>query len=91
MKKLLNQVTNAGYVTNSLQQKIIKIILNWLKKVLVIFHNLKEYGSHLIMQKIGKFDGKISFTPNGLEKYMNFTIHKNLFLFLTACNLRILI
>ena len=31
------------------------------------------------MQEIGKFDGKISVIPNGLEKYMAFTINKNLF------------
>ena len=49
------------------------------KKVSVIFHDLKGYDSHLIMQEIGKFDGKISVIPNGLEKYMAFTINKNLF------------
>ena len=47
------------------------------KKVLVIFHNLKGYDSHLIMQEIGKFH--ISVTPNGLEKYMAFTIIISLF------------
>ena len=30
------------------------------------------------MQEIGKFDVKISVIPNGLEKYMAFTINKNL-------------
>ena len=30
------------------------------------------------MQKIGKFDVKVSVIPNGLEKYMAFTINKNL-------------
>ena len=30
------------------------------------------------MQEIGKFDVKLSVTPNGLEKYMAFTINKNL-------------
>ena len=35
-------------------------------------------GSHLIMQEIGKLDVKVSFIPNGLEKYMAFTINKNL-------------
>ena len=47
------------------------------KKVLVIFHNLKGYDSHLIMQEIGKFH--ISVTPNRLEKYMAFTIIISLF------------
>ena len=48
------------------------------KKVSVIFHNLRGYGSHLIMQEIDKFDVKISVISNGLEKYMAFTINKNL-------------
>ena len=30
------------------------------------------------MQEISKFDVKISVIPNGLEKYMAFTINKNL-------------
>ena len=30
------------------------------------------------MQEIGKIDVKVSVIPNGLEKYMAFTINKNL-------------
>ena len=37
-----------------------------------------SYGSHLIFNKPGKFDVKIDVIPNGLEKYMVFTINKNL-------------
>ena len=48
------------------------------KKVSVIFHNLRGYDSHLIMQEIDKFDVKISVISNGLEKNMAFTINKNL-------------
>ena len=48
------------------------------KKIPVIFHNLKGYESHLIMQKIGKFNVKVNVIPNGLEKYMAFTINYNL-------------
>ena len=33
-----------------------------------------------IMQDIGKFNAKIGVIPNGLEKYMAFTINKNLVL-----------
>ena len=44
------------------------INLKLTKNVPVIFHDLKGYDSHLIMQKIGKFDVKISVIPNGLEK-----------------------
>ena len=49
------------------------------EKVPVIFHNLKGYDSHLIFKELGKFNNvKISVIPNGLEKYMAFTINKNL-------------
>ena len=40
------------------------------KKVPVIFHNLKNYDSHLIFNEIDKFDVKIKVIPNGLEKYV---------------------
>ena len=43
-----------------------------------MFHNLKNYDSHFIMQELGKFDIKISIIPNGLEKYMSFTINDKL-------------
>ena len=48
------------------------------KKILVIFHNLRGYDSHLIIKEISKFDVKGSVTSNELEKYMAFTIDKNL-------------
>ena len=48
------------------------------KIVPLIFHNLKGYDSHLIINEIGKFDVKVDVIPNGLEKYMAFTINKNL-------------
>ena len=60
------------------------------KKALVIFHNLRGYDNHLIMQEIGKFDVKVSVKPNRLEKYMVLTINKIWFLF-TAYNLWILV
>ena len=37
-------------------------------KILIVFHNLKNYGSHLIMQELGKFNFKLNVIPNGLEK-----------------------
>ena len=54
------------------------IILKITKKVPVIFHNLKGYDSHLIFKRLSKFNAKISVIPNGLEKYMAFTLNKNL-------------
>ena len=51
----------------------------------VIFYNWRGYDSHLIIREIGKFDVKVNFIPNGLVKYMAFTIN-NKFLS-TAYNL----
>ena len=48
------------------------------KKVPVIFNNLKGYDSHLIIKEISRFDVKVHAIPNGLEKYMAFTINRNL-------------
>ena len=48
------------------------------KEVPVIFHNLKACDSHFIMNEIGKVNVKVDVIPNGLEKYMAFTINKNL-------------
>ena len=42
------------------------------KNVPVIFHNSRSYDSHLIFNKLDKFNGKIDVIPNGLEKYMAF-------------------
>ena len=47
------------------------INLKFTKKISVIFYNFKGYESHLI-------DVKICVIPNRLEKYMAFTINKNL-------------
>ena len=41
-------------------------------------HNLRGYDSHLIIKDISKFDVKVSVIPKGLEKYMAFTINRNL-------------
>ena len=46
-------------------------------KIPIIFHNLKNYDSHL-MQELRKFNLKISVIPNGLEKYTSFTINNKL-------------
>ena len=47
-------------------------------KIPIVFQNLKNYDSHLIMQELGKFNLKISVIPNGLEKYMSFAINNKL-------------
>ena len=48
------------------------------KKLVVIFHNLKGYDSHLIFKELSKFNCSVSVIPNGLEKYMSFTLNKNI-------------
>ena len=47
-------------------------------KIYVIFHNLRGYDSHLIMQEIGKFNKDINVIPNNMKKYMAFMIDRNL-------------
>ena len=47
-------------------------------KIPIVFHNLKNYDSHLIMQELCKFNLKINVIPNGLEKYMAFGINNEL-------------
>ena len=54
----------------------INVKLNY--KSPAVFHNLKNYDSHLIMQELGKFNLKIIVIPNGLEKYMSFCISSKL-------------
>ena len=56
------------------------INLKLTKRVPVIFHKLIDYASHSIMPEIGNFDVKVSIILNELEKYMSFTINKNLVL-----------
>ena len=53
------------------------INLQLTKKVPIIFHNLKGYNS-LIFYVLKKFDVKIDVIPNRSEKYMTFTLNKNL-------------
>ena len=47
-------------------------------KIPVVFRNLKNYDSHFIMQERGKFNFKTNVIPNGLEKYMSFSINNKL-------------
>ena len=48
------------------------------KKIHVIFHYLRGYDSHLILQEIDKIVVEINVISNGLEKFMDFTISNNL-------------
>ena len=44
-------------------------------KIPAVFHKLKNYNSHLIMQELGKFNLKINVIPSRLEKHMSFSIN----------------
>ena len=48
------------------------------KKLVVIFHNLRGYDSHLIFKEMSKFNCSISVIPNGLEKCISSTLHGNI-------------
>ena len=44
-------------------------------KIPVVFHNLKGYDSHLIMQSIGQFkDKKIECIANNIQKFISFSL-----------------
>ena len=47
-------------------------------EVSIVFHNLKNYNSHLFMKELDKFNLKINDIPNELEKYMSFSINNKL-------------
>ena len=57
-----------------------------MEKIPVIFHNLRGYDSHLLIQEIGKFDRKINVIPNNIERYMSFMLGNHL-LFLDSFQL----
>ena len=43
-------------------------------KIPVIFHNLRGYDSHHLMQELGRFRKEINVIPNNMEKYMSFSV-----------------
>ena len=49
-------------------------------KLPVLFHNLRGYDSHLIMQAVRKHHGRIDVIPNNYERYLSFTIGRLKFL-----------
>ena len=57
---------------------ISNLIFKLTKKVSIKVHNLKRCDSHLIINEIGKINVKVDVITNVLEKYMAFTVNKNL-------------
>ena len=49
-------------------------------KLPVLFHNLRGYDSHLIMQAVRKHHGRIDVIPHNYERYLSFTIGRLKFL-----------
>ena len=47
-------------------------------KIPIVYHNLKDYISHLIMQELGKFSVEVNVIPSPLEKQTSFTINNKL-------------
>ena len=52
--------------------------LKIIKKIPVIFHNLRGYDSHSIIKEVSNFNVKVDVIPNGLETCMAFAIYRNL-------------
>ena len=56
----------------------------------VVFHNLRGYDFHLLMQAISKVEGRLSCIPNNTEKYISFSLGQLRFIdsaqFLLASN-----
>ncbi|GBN99917.1 hypothetical protein AVEN_148076-1, partial [Araneus ventricosus] len=47
------------------------------KMIPCIFHNLRNYDGHLIMQGLGKLqDHQVDVIPNNMEKYISFSIRR---------------
>ena len=47
------------------------------KKIADSFHNLQNYGSHLIFREVGKYNLKVNIKLKTLEKYLIFTIKQH--------------
>ena len=44
------------------------------KKIPVVFHNLRDYDGHIIMQLLGSLRRRITCIPKTLEKYITFKV-----------------
>jgi len=42
------------------------------EKIFVIFHNLRDYDSHFIIEEIGKFEKLVGVISNNKERYVAF-------------------
>ena len=54
----------------------LRLRLNPLTTIPLVFHNLRGYDSHLLMQAISKVEGRVSCIPNNTEKYISFSLRQ---------------
>ena len=76
-----NKVRDRCHITGKYREAVhwsFNINLKVSNKLPVIFHNLRGYDSYLIFKELSKFNCNIPVIPNGLEKYMSFTLNKNI-------------
>ena len=60
----------------ALHKEIVMPMLNY--TIYIVFYNLKNNDSHVIMLELGKFNLKINVIPNGVQKNMSFNINNKL-------------
>ena len=58
-----------------LKKNLSEFLVKQRVKIPVVFPNLKNYDSHLIMQQPSKYALKVNVIANGLERFMSFTIN----------------
>ena len=79
--KVITEVRNHCHITGKFRCSAYKdcnINVKFIHKIPVLFHNLKNYDTRLIMLELGKFNFKINVTLNGLKKYMSVKIKNKL-------------
>ena len=85
-------IIKSGIIVTSLENieelltGVVILILRQVKNYQYLFNNLRGYDSHLIFKELSKFNCIVDVIPNGLEKYMSFTLNKNIF-FIDSINI----
>ena len=78
MTKEDNEVSSKefSFGFSALRDCNINVSLNY--EIPIMFHDLKKYDAHLVMQKLGKFDFKINVIQNGIDEYVRFCLYNSL-------------
>ena len=72
------KVRDHSYITGGSAHTDCNINLTLSHKIPIVSYNLKTYNSLFIMQELRRFNLEMNVIPNGLEKYMSFTINNKL-------------